>query len=226
MPPPSCLIQVDPTSGQAHIPLKDTQGFSLTPLGEEDLDDVINLYNRPETGQWACRRPYPYTEAHTAYFDFPAIAAALTSILSLLSLPSSNQDAQRGRASFVFNALRETSTGRVVGLVFTGPSDRTAPDNATDNGEVRGRGAEWEIAYDLLPEFWGKGLGKGMVQGALAYAKWAGVKRVCAFYQPENTASASLLAKVGFVKYGERQVEWPEEKGGGTRLCYECNVDL
>ncbi|ODN91360.1 hypothetical protein L198_05871 [Cryptococcus wingfieldii CBS 7118] len=113
-------------------------------------------------------------KAHTDFYNFPANASVRTSILSTISLPSSNQNAGKARASFVFNALREESTGKVVGMVFY-----------------------W---YDLSPEYWGRGLGRKMVQGALEYAKWAGLTQVCAFHQPENIASAALLAKIGFKK--------------------------
>ncbi|WVQ75317.1 hypothetical protein IAR50_004933 [Cryptococcus sp. DSM 104548] len=179
-------------------------------------------------GRWACRRPHPFTAANTAFFDIPSIPSTLDSILRSISLLPADKDAQRARSSFIFKALREMSTRRVVGIVIVRPSDRTLPIPATITEcgeEVEGR-EEWEIAYDLLPEFWGKGLGTKMVQGALEYTKWAGVKRVCALFEPENTASGRLLTKAGFVKHGERQIEWPEEKGGGTRLCYEYKVDL
>ncbi|TYJ55153.1 hypothetical protein B9479_004191 [Cryptococcus floricola] len=216
--PTPCPIQLDPTSGIAYIPLKGAgaEGFRLTSAGEGDLDDLVDLYNWPELGKWACRRPYPYTKAHTDFYNFPANASILTSILSTISLPSTNDDAHKARASFVLNALREEATGKVVGMVFIGPSDRTLP----------GSGGFWEVGYDLSPEYWGRGLGRRMVQGALGYAKWAGVTQVCAFHQPENTASAALLAKIGFTKHAERLVEWPEEKGGGSRVCWECRIEL
>ncbi|ODO01752.1 hypothetical protein I350_06581 [Cryptococcus amylolentus CBS 6273] len=222
--PTPCPIQLGPTSTSstsiAYIPLKGAEGFRLTPAGEGDLDDLVDLYNRPELGKWACRRPYPYIKAHTNFLNIPANAPILTSILRTLSLPSTStnddDDARKARASFIFNALREESTGKVVGMVFIGPSDQSGS----------GSGGLWEVGYDLSPEYWGRGLGRRMVQGALEYAKWAGVTQVCAFHQPENTASAALLSKIGFTKHSERLVEWPEEKGGGKRLCYECRIDL
>ncbi|TYJ55152.1 hypothetical protein B9479_004190 [Cryptococcus floricola] len=185
--------------------------------------------------RWACRRPHPFTKANAAIFNIPTIPYTLNTILSSTSLPPSSPQAREARASFVFNALRETAKGRVIGIIIARPSDRAFPSTTTATDHVSvpvpedkegTEGEEWEMAYDVLPEFWGMGLGIKMVSGALGYIKWAGVEQVCALYQPENTASAALLAKAGFVKHGERHVEWPEEKGGGSRLCFKSKLEL
>jgi len=46
---------------------------------------------------------------------------------------------------------------------------------------VEDRGKEkWEIAYDLDPLYWGKGLGRGMIEFLVNWAGWLGVDVVTA----------------------------------------------
>ena len=57
---------------------------------------------------------------------------------------------------------------------FTVPADdETSPEE--DRGKVK-----WEIAYDLDPEYWGKGLGRGMIGFLVNWAGWLGVDVVTA----------------------------------------------
>jgi RimJ/RimL family protein N-acetyltransferase len=39
---------------------------------------------------------------------------------------------------------------------------------------------KWEIAYDLDPDHWGKGLGKGMIGFLVNWAGWIGVDVITA----------------------------------------------
>lgn len=56
----------------------------------------------------------------------------------------------------------------------------TVPDD-DESSPVEDRGKEkWEIAYDLDPAFWGKGLGKGMIGFLVNWAGWLGVTVVTA----------------------------------------------
>lgn len=48
------------------------------------------------------------------------------------------------------------------------------PDDSTQEKEDIGH-EKWEIAYDLDPAHWGKGLGKGMIAFLVNWAGWSGV---------------------------------------------------
>jgi RimJ/RimL family protein N-acetyltransferase len=38
----------------------------------------------------------------------------------------------------------------------------------------------YEIAYDIRPELFGRGVGKGMIKAGLGFAKWMGIEKVVA----------------------------------------------
>lgn len=58
----------------------------------------------------------------------------------------------------------------MIGIVFLSPG-------AEDKGGEEGT---WELAYDLLPAWWGKGVGTGMINAGLGYLEWIGAKKVVA----------------------------------------------
>lgn len=78
---------------------------------------------------------------------------------------------------YLLRALR-TAEGQMIGntdlFSFTvAENDETSP--------VEDRGKEkWEIAYDLDPLYWGKGLGRGMIEFLVNWAGWLGVDVVTA----------------------------------------------
>ncbi|MFY0256100.1 GNAT family N-acetyltransferase [Chitinophaga sp. 30R24] len=56
-----------------------------------------------------------------------------------------------------------------------------------------------EIGYDLLPEYWGKGVMKEAVSHMLQYGfNEMQFNRIEAFVDPENLASSQLLSRLGF----------------------------
>lgn len=102
--------------------------------------------------------------------------------------------------------------------------DETSP--AEDRGHIK-----WEIAYDLDPNYWGKGLGKGMIGFLVNWAGWLGVDVVTAVshlcglvlvYQllikqrvaTANSASQGVLRTNGFAIRYTKLANMPEDKGG------------
>ncbi|WVQ82838.1 hypothetical protein IAT38_004971 [Cryptococcus sp. DSM 104549] len=208
-PPCPILVAEDES---LYIPIPGHPELRLTPLSENDVDDIIALFNHPQVGKWAVRRPYPYTHDDTGFMlaQVPTAKAYLSRISA--SLPSPPPDTEM--ELFPLGVLREVKTGRMVGNAYAGVSVRD-----TEGGGL-------EIAYDLQPELWGQGLGKAMILALVAFARWSGVKRLIAFCEPENAASAGVLRKCGFSKYAEKDIEWPEEKGGGFRVFHGYEILL
>ncbi|WVQ94389.1 hypothetical protein IAU59_001468 [Kwoniella sp. CBS 9459] len=191
-----------------YIPLANNPDFRLTTMRENDLEDIIAIFNHPDVGKWACMRPYPYEATHFDFFlphlsQLESVAKSLASALPNHLPPLS---AVTALPVFPLTALRHTATGRLVGVVNVGPSMR-------EEGAL-------EIAYDVRPGYQGRGLAKGMVEAVISVLSWLGAKRVVAFCEAVNIPSAGLLAKTGFVKYTEKMHTWPAEKGGGDRLLY------
>ncbi|WVO13667.1 hypothetical protein L204_101288 [Cryptococcus depauperatus] len=188
------------------IPLPTHVNFRLTPRRESDVDDLLVLYNTPEIGRWFWQRPYPYRRSDAQSFvdRVPAFNAQLAVVINSLPNPPTFPQPHSERL-FPFSVLREVTSDKLVGMMFLGP------------GEDEGT---WEMAYDLHPAFWGRGVGSGMIQATLAYARWLGARRVVAFHEPENTPSHAVLRKAGFTRAGDKEMDWPEEKGGGKKLVY------
>jgi RimJ/RimL family protein N-acetyltransferase len=73
------------------------------------------------------------------------------------------------------------------------------------------RGPEIEVAYELLPEVWGRGLATEAVAAALGAAFDAlALERVIAVAKPDNDASLRVLEKSGLRRAGTR-VAYGEE---------------
>ncbi|WVQ82839.1 hypothetical protein IAT38_004972 [Cryptococcus sp. DSM 104549] len=207
---PPCPVRVAENKS-LYIPIPGHPELRLTPLLENDVDDIVALFNHPQVGQWAVRRSYPYTREDTAFmFNMATMANAHLSRIPA-SLPSPPVDTKM--ELFPLGLRRVVETGRVIGNVNAMASSRD-----TQGG--------LEIAYDLQPEYWGKGLGKAMILAVVAYARWSGVKRLFAFCEPENAASAGALRKCGFSKYVEKYIRCPEEKGGGFLFLHGYEILL
>ena len=59
--------------------------------------------------------------------------------------------------------------------------------------------ADTELGYRFFPEFWGLGLATEAGRASIDFARSdLGLKRLVALVHPENVASASVLAKLGF----------------------------
>ena len=94
-----------------------------------------------------------------------------------------------GRFACVWKA-----TGEVVG--FCGP--KRLPEMQ-----------EVELGYRFLPQFWGKGFATEAGTAVLAYSRdILKLRRLIALVHPENTASARVLQKLGFVLESQTLVSW------------------
>jgi len=58
--------------------------------------------------------------------------------------------------------------------------------------------SEAEIGYMLLPEYWGKGYGGQIASKLINAANHAGLHKLTAIIDPNNTASKKILLKNGF----------------------------
>ncbi len=59
--------------------------------------------------------------------------------------------------------------------------------------------ADTELGYRFFPEFWGLGLATEAGRASIDFARSdLGLKRLVAMVHPDNVASASVLAKLGF----------------------------
>ena len=88
--------------------------------------------------------------------------------------------------------LRDPTTGRVVG--------RAGLRHLLVEGTP-----EVELAYALLPEFWGRGLATDAARACVTIAReWLGLPSVVGLTTPDNTASQRVLLKASLVP--EREV--------------------
>ncbi|OWZ77739.1 hypothetical protein C366_03334 [Cryptococcus neoformans Tu401-1] len=208
---PSCPIIID-TSGEPYIPIPSHPELKLTMRKESDIDDLLVLFNTPEIGKWFWRRPFPYKLSDADFFmsPIPRFSTYLsTTLIPSLPFPPS-PSLPHAENFFPFPVLRTASDGKMIGIVFLSPASE----------DEEGEEGIWELAYDLLPAWWGKGVGTGMINAGLGYLKWIGAKKVKAFHEPENAASGAVLCKTGFTRVEDKKLIWPEEKGGGERVVY------
>ncbi|WWD22627.1 hypothetical protein CI109_107120 [Kwoniella shandongensis] len=199
----SCPVLLD-EEGEPYIPLKGVPDFRLTPWRESDIDDLINISNKPEVEKWAVFRDIPYTHSSAQRDIITHLPLHRTYLQSLISaLPTPLPPVLPTGRKFPLGAVRQTSTGRLVGSISLGESVHQ-PGN-------------WEVSYQLDPDYHGKGIGKGMIKAAVGFATWVGVKRVLAFCEKANQASAGALRSAGFKQFMEVDIPLPEHMGGRVR---------
>ncbi|WVQ83109.1 hypothetical protein IAT38_005247 [Cryptococcus sp. DSM 104549] len=205
---PPCPVQLD-EKGEPFIPLPSFPGLRLTLWTAADADDMFTLYNNPAMEQWLYHREFPVSREYVEKsLIFPPERAAYLSLLTS-SYPNAPPPIQ---IPFPFDALREVATGRVIGSLHCRLS--------TLHGE-----GEWELSYEMLTEWAGKGIGSEMIAKGLEFLRWAGVKKVLAFCQVINMPSRSVLARNGFKLYHEENTQWPASKGGGIRETLGFRID-
>ncbi|WRT63150.1 uncharacterized protein IL334_000053 [Kwoniella shivajii] len=197
----SSPVQRGPDGPYIQIPGQDLR---LTNWKESDMEAAVELNNHPDIGKWACFRPYPYKPEDYDY-RLNLISAHNSSAELFLSDTAPPLSALEKESELPLSAVRN-SAGRLVGSCSIGPSQKEQ--------------GSWELAYDLHPSLQGKGAGKAMVAALLDLAKWLRIKRVVAFCEPVNLASAGLLKKSGFTYVGEKLQKFPEEKGGMEKVIH------
>ncbi|MGN6390652.1 MAG: GNAT family N-acetyltransferase [Gemmatimonadales bacterium] len=91
------------------------------------------------------------------------------------------------RHGFGIWILRDPNTGQVMGRA------------GLRHLEVEGT-PEVELAYALMPEFWGLGLATDAARACVTIAReWLGLSSVVALTRADNLASQRVLLKAGFV---------------------------
>ncbi|WVQ64237.1 uncharacterized protein L199_002399 [Kwoniella botswanensis] len=209
----SSPIKISDT-GESYIPLKvpsrlgvnEEGDLRLTPWKEDDLDDLIELFNLPNIENWGRGRPSPFTRS-----DAEDLIPEIQSHLSFNLSPSlSTYPKTRVRLS-PLGAVR-TEQGKVIGTMGVKPPLK--PES------------EWEVTYNVHDDYAGRGIGNAMVGVAVDLARWLGIERLIAHTERGNLASNHILRKNGFVIQAEIMVEWPEHRGGGQKEAYEWVIDL
>ena len=88
-----------------------------------------------------------------------------------------------------------------------------------DNGRVEA--GEPELAFELLRRVWGRGYATEAASAVVDRAAAAGVARLWATVWEWNTASLRVLAKLGFVDTGRREVD--PERGATLYLALDLS---
>jgi ribosomal-protein-alanine N-acetyltransferase len=61
---------------------------------------------------------------------------------------------------------------------------------------------ETELFYSLAKEYWGRGIGTGIVKAMIEYGlHTVGLKRIVASVDPKNTRSVRVLVKAGMRRW-------------------------
>jgi len=144
-------------------------------------DFALRLVEQNDVNDWYSYLSLPHVVEHTSWdLRGPDDLRAL--------IGSYNQP---GKPSPLRFAVCETSSGRFVGtfgLNSISPETRSA-----------------ELAYDLHPSYWGRGLGSACAEAVVHWANTSlGYPRTWALVLDTNLPSARLLQSIGFVP--ERQL--------------------
>lgn len=172
------------------------------------------LMNAPSTGRQAAEPAMPPELAPETFVLRRIFAERLTSAhLPMLrrmdanarmmaSLGGVRSDAQTkaylernlahwSRQGFGIWILRDPTTGRVMGRAGLRHLD------------IEGS-PEVELAYALLPEFWGQGLATDVARACVTIGReWLGLPSLVALTRPDNVASQRVLIKAAFAPVRE-----------------------
>jgi len=158
------------------FPSLETERLLLTELRVDDEADLFNLFSNPSVVE---------------YYDLDVFHEH-SQAANLISLFKSRYEEQQG----IRWAIRLKSSGRLIGTCgFNSWSSKMR--NAV-------------IGYDLLPEFWRQGYSSEAVRAIIA-SGFAGslpcgeLNRIQADTVPGNSASETLLLKLGFKEEGIRR---------------------
>ncbi|WWC67374.1 uncharacterized protein I206_101282 [Kwoniella pini CBS 10737] len=201
-----CLIKLD-ANGRPYIPFPEHPELRLTPWKEDDIDDLVELFNQPNIAKWGHSRPFPYLKEHVLD-SLPNLGRNDIQYLTILinSLPiSPNLSIYPKTKLSPISAVRNKDE-KIIGTLSVRPSSNFKGD--------------FEISYNLHDQLTGKGIGKEMVKIGIKLAKWLGIKRLLAFTEIDNHSSKAILRNAGFTLHAERLVDWPEHRGGGKRSAY------
>ncbi|WRT63147.1 uncharacterized protein IL334_000050 [Kwoniella shivajii] len=189
------------------IPLTTIHDVIITPWREDDIDDMVDLYNHPSVARYAVTRPIPYTYKDASFLsiEIANTRSFLDELPNRLPTPPSKTSYPHGEIS-PFGAVRIRDTQKLIGSLHVRPSGYS-PGN-------------WEISYYLNPNYTRRGIGSEMIRKGVQLAKWLGVERIVAFTAAENIPSNVVLKKTGFTIYSDHIIDWPEFLGGGKKDVY------
>ncbi len=158
------------------FPSLETERLILTELRVDDEADLFNLFSNPSVVE---------------YYDLDVFREH-SQAANLISLFKSRYEEQQG----IRWAIRLRSSGRLIG---------TCGFNSW-NSKMRNA----VIGYDLHPEFWRQGYSSEAVRAIIAagfsgYLPCGELHRVQADTIPGNSASESLLRRLGFKEEGLRR---------------------
>ena len=220
---------------QCRFKLEDAQWFL-----DEFLPDIQKTAAAIKVHLENGTRPPPVAFAMQAMRYIPARAQRPTSTLTPTT-PSGSAAAEPPLDPLADLGL---TPGAFLGNFHSFPTDPDpiAKPQMDDEMAAKG-GAVHDVAYDLMPSVWGRGLGLRGVKAMLeAWDEWAGVEMGVAVstrlvrspisddisqspsnadpsqnVEETNAASLALVRKCGFVHVDTMRWEWPMEKGGGER---------
>jgi ribosomal-protein-alanine N-acetyltransferase len=148
-------------------------------------------------------RPY-------AVDDVPVIHAVLYGDAEAMRLIGGAVDLEEARRRIEVYISHQRSAG----YAFWAVVERATGALAGEAGLIPfgGEGPDVELGYAFGRAFWGRGLATEAARAVLAEAFGPlGLKRVVAVTKPANLGSQRVLAKLGFVPAGRRQV-WDAEQ--------------
>jgi ribosomal-protein-alanine N-acetyltransferase len=142
--------------------------------------------------------------------DVPAIHAVLYGDPEAMRLIGGAVDLEETRRRIEGYISNQRSFGYAFGPVI----ERATGAIAGEAGLIPfgGEGPDVELGYAFGRAFWGRGFATEIGRAVLAEALGPlGLKRVVAVTKPANLASQRVLAKLGFVPAGRREV-WDAEQ--------------
>lgn len=153
-----------------------------------DAEAMVRYAGAAEVSKFTGNIPFPYTQAHAG--------------------------------DFILSCRRANASGEQIGLALTrkGHADRLIGMVGLHRHEAEDGMREALLGYWLGQPFWGQGLMREAVQALVDLGfHAAGLDRIRADVRLENSASHSLLARLGFERGAQRPVYMAMR--GGTFPC-------
>lgn len=194
----------------------------LTRLYAHDASDHQQMLSIKSINDALISVPYPYTLEGAKWF----LSKAIPQLPPFISLPLQAirlGDPVHGRVigNTALNLKPRPATPGSHSYGIRNPADYEMIENEDSESDIANE--HFELGYYLHPEFRGSGIMVIAVKALLGYAREIGVKCVSVVVADENKASARVVEQVGEfgdVEEGEGlKVQWPESKGGLTKIC-------
>ena len=151
----------------------ETPRLLLRRFRPDDIDFVFDMYSRWEVQRFIGRVPRPIADRAEAIERVDRYAAWSEQEPNGIWLIADRESGER------------YGTALLKALPASGPSDPLEPSGET------------EIGWHLHPDAWGLGIATEAAQGVLENAFDAGLDRILAVTNPENTASQAVARRIG-----------------------------